>query len=407
MSAVMDRFLKYVVIDTTSDPASESFPSVPETELHFADMLAEELKAIGVSDVSRDEYGYVFGTIPSTIESYEGPVVGFLAHMDTSFDAPGKDIHPRVIECYDGSDIELGNGLVLRPDDFGSLKKNIGKKLIVTDGSTLLGGDDKAGVAEIMTAAEYLIAHPEIPHGPIKVGFTPDEEIGRGVDYFDVKRFGADYAYTMDGGELGELEYETFNAAAGIVEIFGTSIHPGSAKGKMVSALQLGIEFQGMLPVFERPEHTEGREGFTHLHGFNGNADHARLDYIIRDHDRAKFEKKKDFMLEIGRFMNLKYGEGTVKVTVEDSYYNMGEVISKYPFLLDNARDVYKDLGIEPITVPVRGGTDGSRLSFMGLPCPNLGTGDYNCHGRYEYVCVDKMEMAVKVIIDLCQRFAH
>ncbi|MBQ7059471.1 MAG: peptidase T [Firmicutes bacterium] len=407
MSAVMDRFLKYVVIDTTSDPASETFPSVPETELPFADMLAEELKAIGVSDVSRDEYGYVFGTIPSTIESYEGPVIGFLAHMDTSFDAPGKDVHPRVIECYDGSDIDLGNGLVLRPDDFGSLKKNIGKKLIVTDGSTLLGGDDKAGVAEIMTAAEYLIAHPEIPHGPIKVGFTPDEEIGRGVDYFDVKRFGADYAYTMDGGELGELEYETFNAAAGIVEIFGTSIHPGSAKGKMVSALQLGIEFQGMLPVFERPEHTEGREGFTHLHGFNGNADHARLDYIIRDHDRAKFEKKKDFMLEIGRFMNLKYGEGTVKVTVEDSYYNMGEVISKYPFLLDNAKDVYKDLGIEPITVPVRGGTDGSRLSFMGLPCPNLGTGDYNCHGRYEYVCVDKMEMAVKVIIGLCQRFAR
>ncbi|MBQ1368016.1 MAG: peptidase T [Firmicutes bacterium] len=407
MSAVMDRFLKYVVIDTTSNPSSETFPSVPETELPFADMLAEELRQIGVSDVSRDEYGYVFGTIPSTIENYDGPVIGFLAHMDTSFDAPGKDVRPRIIENYDGGDIELGNGLILRPDDFESLKKNIGRKLIVTDGSTLLGGDDKAGVAEIMTAAEYLLEHPEIPHGPIKVGFTPDEEIGRGVDYFDVKRFGADYAYTMDGGELGELEYETFNAAAGIVEIFGTSIHPGAAKGKMVSAVQLGIEFQGMLPVFERPEHTEGREGFTHLHGFTGTADRARLDYIIRDHDRAKFEKKKAFLQEVGRFLNTKYGEGTVKVTVEDSYYNMGEVISQYPFLLDYARDVYKDLGIEAITVPVRGGTDGSRLSFMGLPCPNLGTGDYNCHGRYEYVCVDKMEMAVKVIVGLCERFAR
>ena len=406
MSSVLERFLKYVVVDTTSNPESETFPSVPETEIPFADMLAGELTSIGVQNVTRDENGYVYGTIPSTIENYQGPVVGFIAHMDTASDAPGKNVHPRVIDCYDGSDIELGNGLVLRPADFESLKGNIGKKLVVTDGTTLLGGDDKAGVAEIMTAAEYLISHPEIPHGPIQVGFTPDEEIGRGVDFFDVKRFGADYAYTMDGGELGELEYENFNAASGLVEINGISIHPGSAKGKMVSAALVGMEFQSLLPVFERPEHTESREGFTHLISFEGTVDRAKLQYIIRDHDYALFEKKKQFLQDIGAFMNQKYGEGTVKVTVTDSYFNMRKQIEPYPFLLENVQEVYKELDIEPIIVPIRGGTDGARLSFMGLPCPNLGTGDYNCHGRFEYACVDKMETAVQVIVRLCQRFA-
>ena len=405
MSNVMDRFLSYVVVDTTSDPESVTFPS-SASEIPFADRLEEELKALGVVDVVRDENGYVYGTIPSTIPDYTGPVVGFIAHMDTASDAPGADIKPRVIEGYDGSDIELGNGLWLRPDQFESLKGNIGKTLIVTDGSTLLGGDDKAGVAEIMTATEYLLAHPELPHGPIKVGFTPDEEIGRGVDFFDVKRFGADYAYTMDGGELGELEYENFNAASGLVEINGTSIHPGSAKGKMVSAALIGMELQSLLPVFERPEHTEGREGFTHLISFEGTVDRARLQYIIRDHDRALFEKKKAFLQEIGLFLNKKYGDGTVKVTVTDSYYNMKEQVEPYPFLLDYVKEVYQELDIKPIIQPIRGGTDGSRLSYMGLPCPNLGTGDYNCHGRYESVCVDKMEKAVEVIVRLAQRFA-
>ncbi|MBO6159411.1 MAG: peptidase T [Firmicutes bacterium] len=406
MSNVMDRFLKYVVVDTTSNPESETFPSVPETEIPFADALADELKEIGVQNVTRDENGYVYGTIPSTIEGYQGPVVGFIAHMDTASDAPGAGISPRVIDSYDGSDIELGNGLVLRPADFESLKGNVGGKLIVTDGNTLLGGDDKAGVAEIMTAAEYLIQHPEIQHGPIRIGFTPDEEIGRGVDYFDVARFGADYAYTMDGGELGELEYENFNAASGLVEINGISIHPGSAKGKMLSAALVGMEFQSLLPVFERPEHTECREGFTHLISFEGTVDRARLQYIIRDHDKALFEKKKAFLQQIGDFLNKKYGEGTVKVTVADSYYNMKEQVEPYPFLLENVKEVYKELDIEPIIQPIRGGTDGARLSFMGLPCPNLGTGDYNCHGRFEYVCVDKMEKAVMVIVKLCERFA-
>lgn len=402
MSSVKERFLRYVQVETTSCEANECCPSTPGQKV-LGEMLVKEMQAMGVSEARMDEHGYVYGFIPAKGKT-DAPVIGLIAHMDTSDAVPGKTV-PQVIENYDGGVIRLKNGVEI--SGFSFLESLKGQDLIVTSGDSVLGADDKAGVAEIMTLCEKMLAPDAPDHGKICVAFTPDEEIGRGVDYFDVKRFGADYAYTMDGGELGELEYETFNAAAGIVEIFGTSIHPGSAKGKMVSALQLGIEFQGMLPVFERPEHTEGREGFTHLHGFNGNADHARLDYIIRDHDRAKFEKKKDFMLEIGRFMNLKYGEGTVKVTVEDSYYNMGEVISKYPFLLDNAKDVYKDLGIEPITVPVRGGTDGSRLSFMGLPCPNLGTGDYNCHGRYEYVCVDKMEMAVKVIIGLCQRFAR
>ena len=408
MSSVMDRFLRYVVIDTTSDASSDTFPSVPDKELPFADMLTRELIEIGISDAVRDEYGYVFGTIPSTIENYQGPVIGFLAHMDTASDAPCANIHPRVIECYDGKDIPLGDGtLVLRPSDFDSLTRNIGKKLIVTDGTTLLGGDDKAGVAEIMTAAEYLLAHPEIPHGPIRIGFTPDEEIGSGVDYFDVARFGADYAYTMDGGEIGELEFETFNAAAGLVEINGLSIHPGSAKGKMRSAALIGMELQAMLPVFERPEHTEGYEGFTHLISFEGTVDRAKLTYIIRDHDKDLFEKKKAFLKKIGDFLNAKYGEGTVKVTVEDSYYNMREKIEPYAFLLDYPKEVMAEMGIKPLIAPVRGGTDGSRLSFMGLPCPNLGTGDYNCHGRFEYVCVDKMEQAVELIVKLAARFAR
>lgn len=403
---VLERFLRYVVIDTTSDPESATFPSTAEKQHFFADQLTLELREMGLADAQKDEFGYVFATIPSTIENYQGPVLGFIAHMDTAPDAPGDGIKPRVIDAYDGGDIPLGNGLVLSPAQFESLKGNIGKRLVVTDGSTLLGGDDKAGLAEIVTAAQYLLSHPEIPHGPIRIGFTPDEEVGQGVDHFDVARFGADYAYTMDGGELGELEYENFNAANAAVLIAGTSIHPGSAKGKMISAITVGMELISLLPTFEKPEYTEGREGFTHPTNFNGSVDQVKIHFIIRDHDKALFEKKKAFLHQAADFLNQKYGENTVTVELEDSYYNMKEKVAPYPFLLDYVKEVYAELGIEPIIVPIRGGTDGARLSFMGLPCPNLGTGDYNCHGRYEYVCVDKMEQAVEVIVRLARKFA-
>ena len=403
---VLERFLNYVVIETTSDPYAESFPST-KSQLDFGHTLMEEMKELGLTDVTQDEYGYVFGTIPSTVPDYKGKILGLIAHMDTAPAASGKNIKPRVIKNYDGAEIVLNaeKKIVMKPEDFPSLKQYEGQDLVVTDGLTLLGGDDKAGVAEIMTAAEYLINHPEIPHGPIRVGFTPDEEVGQGADYFDVKKFGADFAYTVDGGECGELEYENFNAASVFVDFTGLSIHPGSAKNKMINALLLAMEFQGMMPEAQKPEHTEGREGFIHLESLEGSVEHASSEYIVRDHDFDLFKKKKEYMQRAADYMNVKYGEGTVSLRMEDSYYNMRQQIEPHYFLIENVLKVYEKLDIEPKIQPIRGGTDGSRLSFMGLPCPNLGTGGHNFHGHFEYVCVQSMEKCVQVLIELVKTF--
>lgn len=403
---VLERFLNYVVVETTSDPYAESFPST-KSQLDFGHTLMEEMKKLGLTDVTQDEYGYVFGTIPSTVPDYKGKILGLIAHMDTAPAASGKNIKPRVIKNYDGAEIVLNaeKKIVMTPEDFPSLKQYVGQDLVVTDGLTLLGGDDKAGVAEIMTAAESLIGHPEIPHGPIRVGFTPDEEVGKGADFFDVKKFGADFAYTVDGGECGELEYENFNAASAFVDFTGLSIHPGSAKNKMVNALLLAMEFQGMMPEAQKPEHTEGREGFIHLDVMEGSVEHASCEYIVRDHDFDLFKEKKEYMQRVADYMNGKYGEGTVSLRMEDSYYNMKQQIEPHYFLIENVLKVYEKLDIEPKIQPIRGGTDGSRLSFMGLPCPNLGTGGHNFHGHFEYVCVQSMEKCAEVLIELVKTF--
>ncbi len=399
---VTERFLKYIAVDTTSDPSSDTFPSTRSQEA-FAKALAEEMKETGLENVTVDSYGYVFGTIPSTIEDYQGKILGFIAHMDTSCAESGKNIRPRIIENYDGKDIVLNEEkqIVMSPRDFSNLTQYQGQDLIVTDGTTLLGGDDKAGIAEILTAAQYLLAHPEIPHGPVRVGFTPDEEIGQGTDHFDVEKFGADFAYTMDGGECGELEYENFNAAEAVADFHGVSIHPGSAKGKMINALRLAMEFESLMPSAQRPECTESREGFIHLDALQGSVDHARSEYIIRDHDMSLFQEKKKHMEDMSRIMNIKYGYEAVSLKIEDSYFNMKEKIEPHKFLIDNVLKVYEKLGIRPQIQPIRGGTDGAQLSFKGLPCPNLGTGDHNCHGHFEFVCIQAMEKSVEVIVEL------
>ena len=399
---VTERFLKYIAVDTTSDPSSDTFPSTRSQEA-FAKALAEEMKETGLENVTVDSYGYVFGTIPSTIEDYQGKILGFIAHMDTSCAESGKNIRPRIIKNYDGKDIVLNEEkqIVMSPRDFSNLTQYQGQDLIVTDGTTLLGGDDKAGIAEILTAAQYLLAHPEIPHGPVRVGFTPDEEIGQGTDHFDVEKFGADFAYTMDGGECGELEYENFNAAEAVADFHGVSIHPGSAKGKMINALRLTMEFESLMPSAQRPECTEGREGFIHLDALQGSVDHARSEYIIRDHDMSLFREKKKHMEDMARTMNTKYGYEAVSLKIEDSYFNMKEKIEPHKFLIDNVLKVYEKLGIRPQIQPIRGGTDGAQLSFKGLPCPNLGTGDHNCHGHFEFVCIQAMEKSVEVIVEL------
>ena len=399
---VTERFLKYIAVDTTSDPSSDTFPSTRSQEA-FAKALAEEMKETGLENVTVDSYGYVFGTIPSTIEDYQGKILGFIAHMDTSCAESGKNIRPRIIKNYDGKDIVLNEEkqIVMSPRDFSNLTQYQGQDLIVTDGTTLLGGDDKAGIAEILTAAQYLLAHPEIPHGPVRVGFTPDEEIGQGTDHFDVEKFGADFAYTMDGGECGELEYENFNAAEAVADFHGVSIHPGSAKGKMINALRLAMEFVSLMPSAQRPECTESREGFIHLDALQGSVDHARSEYIIRDHDMSLFQEKKKHMEDMSRIMNIKYGYEAVSLKIEDSYFNMKEKIEPHKFLIDNVLKVYEKLGIRPQIQPIRGGTDGAQLSFKGLPCPNLGTGDHNCHGHFEFVCIQAMEKSVEVIVEL------
>lgn len=404
---VQERFLKYISVDTTSDPSSDTFPSTG-SQLDFAALLVEEMKEMGLQDVSCDENGYVFGTLPATITDYHGPVLGFIAHMDTAPASSGANIRPRTIENYDGKDILLNEEthMIMSPADFENLRQYQGQDLIVTDGTTLLGGDDKAGLAEILTAAEFLLAHPEIPHGTIRIGFTPDEEIGQGADRFDVERFGADFAYTMDGGECGELEYENFNAASAMVEITGLSIHPGSAKNKMKNALSIAMEFENLMPSAQKPEHTECREGFIHLDSMNGSVEHASMEYIIRDHDKTLFQQKKEVMEHAAAYLNQKYGDGTIDLQIEDSYFNMREKIEPHMHLIDSVLSVYEKLDIQPKVVPIRGGTDGARLSYMGLPCPNLGTGDHNCHGHYEFVCIQSMEKCVQVIVELCRLYA-
>ena len=405
MEKILDRFLRYVSVDTQSNEDSETQPSAAK-EWDLLKMLRDELAALGV-EVTLDEYGYVMASLPSNVG--EGvPAVGFIAHVDTAPDASGKDVKPQIIEKYDGGAIDLKGvpGLQLRPEEFPELQHYVGETLITTDGTTLLGADDKAGIAEIMTAVQYMVEHPEFKHGPVKIGFTPDEEIGRGVVKFDVKRFGADYAYTMDGGEIGELEFENFNAASARVHIQGRNVHPGSAKGKMKNAILIGQEFNSLLPVDQRPEYTEGYEGFFHLISFKGAVEEADFAYIIRDHDRAKFEAKKELIGKVAAFMNAKYGEGTVQLEVKDSYYNMRAQVEPHYHIIDKAVKAMEMAGVKPKIQPIRGGTDGANLSFKGLPCPNIFAGGLNFHGKMEYVPLKSMEKASEVILNLISLFS-
>lgn len=405
MSDVTERFLRYVSVDTQSMDDQEAYPST-EKQKKLAAMLRDELINMGASEVEMDAYSYVTATIPATDEK-TAPVLGFIAHMDTSPACSGTDVKPQIHKAYDGGDILLNEtgGLALKASEFPELKKDIGNDVITTDGTTLLGADDKAGVAEIMTMAEHLLAHPEIPHGTIRIAFTPDEEVGRGTDFFDVGKFGADVAYTVDGGELGELEYENFNAATAKVRIHGISIHTGSAKGKMVNALHIGMEFHDMLPVFENPAFTEGYEGFFHLDSMSGSVELADMKYLIRDHDMEKFGQKKETMQEIAVYLNRKYGEGTVELDIQDSYFNMREKIEPHHYLVDIATEAMTEIGIEPVVRPIRGGTDGARLSYKGLPCPNLCTGGHNFHGRFEYISVQSMERVVELLLKIVDKF--
>lgn len=411
MKSVLERFLSYVKVDTESKDDQAMVPST-EKQRNLAKIIIEELKEMGASNVRLAEHCYVYATIPSTMPAdakKEMPVLGFIAHLDTSPAISGKDVNPRVVKAYDGKDIILNKekDIVLSPEQFPALKENIGEDLIVTDGTTLLGADDKAGVAEIMTMAEYLLTHKEIPHGTIQIAFTPDEEVGRGVDFFDVEGFGANFGYTIDGGVLGEIEYENFNAAGAKVQIHGTSIHPGSAKGKMINAILLGMELQNMLPAFDNPAYTENYEGFFHLDCFEGSVEHASMTYIIRDHDRTKFEEKKAYFKRACDYLNQKYGEGTIIVDIKDSYYNMKEMVEPHMHLIENAKKAMEDLGVIPKIQPIRGGTDGARLSFMGLPCPNLCTGGANFHGKYEYVSVQSMEKTVEIILGIIKLYSE
>lgn len=401
-----ERFLKYVAVNTQSDENSETFPSTAG-QWDLLNMLVEEMKLLGLEDVSIDKYGYAMGTIPATPGKESAPVIGFLAHVDTSPDMSGKDVRPRVIENYDGGDIMLNPSLTMTVADFPELTRFVGHTLIHTDGTTLLGADDKAGVAEIMTAAEYLLSHPEIEHGKIRIGFTPDEEIGRGVDFFDVKAFGADFAYTMDGSAEGELEYENFNAASAKIAIQGRNVHPGYAKGKMINALEVACELNSMIPATERPQYTQEYEGFYHLVGLSGSVEAANISYIIRDHDSELFEAKKIWMWDVVGMLNKKYGGNVLTLTLKDQYYNMRKMVEPHPQVIENAKQAMLDADVTPTVRPIRGGTDGARLSFMGLPCPNIFAGGMNFHGKFEYCSLNTMEKAVQVIINLAKRWAE
>lgn len=398
-----DRFLRYVSYDTQSDPRSETYPSTAK-QLRLLNVLLEEMIQIGVSDVDIDPNGYVTGTIPASQGMEHLPTIGFLAHVDTSPDMSGKDVKPQIVESYNGESINLGSsGLKLCPSEFPELKHYIGHTLITTDGTTLLGADNKAGVAEIMSAAEWLIKHPEVKRRKIRIGFTPDEEIGRGVDFFSVESFGAEFAYTVDGGFEGELEYENFNAASAKISINGRNIHPGYAKDKMINALDIGCELNSLLPTNQRPQYTEGYDGFYHLVGMSGVVEGAELEYIVRDHSRSKFEDKKNFMESVVTLLNRKYGDGVVNLAMKDQYYNMKEMVEPYPYIIELAHNAIIKAGVTPIIRPIRGGTDGSRLSYMGLPCPNLFTGGMNFHGKYEYCSLTTMQKSVEVIINIAK----
>ncbi len=394
-----ERLIRYTAFPTGSDENAKGCPST-QAQMTFAQALAQEMKSLGLSQVRVDKNGYCFGMIEANIPDWAGKTIGFIAHMDVVSEVPFTDIRPRIVK-YDGGTVELESGDRLSPEEFPFLEKYKGETLIVTGGDTLLGADDKAGIADILTFAEYLKDHPDVKHGRIAIGFTPDEEIGRGADMFDIKAFGADYAYTVDGGAFGEVEYETFNAASARVTFTGVSIHPGSAKGQMVNASLVAMEFARMLPAWERPEHTEGYEGFYHLTDMSGSEEAAVLRYILRDHDRTKLEEKKAVMLAARDWLNRRYGEGTVTVELKDSYRNMKEIVEQYPGVMERAEKAFRENGVEPVIQPIRGGTDGAQLSFRGLPCPNLSTGGYNFHGRKELIPVPAMEKMVDVLVSL------
>ena len=406
MEKILDRFLRYVAIDTQSDEESSSQPSTAK-QWDLLNLLADELRAMGVK-AETEEHGYVYAKIPGN-NGKDTPTIGFMAHVDTAPDASGKDVKPQIIDCYDGGDIPLKGvpDLFLKPSEFPELLHFKGETLITTDGTTLLGADDKAGVAEIMDAVQYIVTHPDFKHGPIAVAFTRDEEIGCGVDSFDVKRFGADFGYTMDGGEIGELEYENFNAASAKIHIQGRNVHPGSAKDKMKNAIHIATELNDLLPKLARPEYTEGYEGFFHLISFKGAVEEADIAYIIRDHDRAKFEARKEMMEKAAAFIDAKYGEGTVRLELKDQYYNMREMVEPHMHIVDTAVKAMELAGIKPRIQPIRGGTDGARLSFMGLPCPNIFAGGLNFHGKMEYVPLRSMEKAAEVILNILRLYAE
>lgn len=404
---LIDRFTRYVTVDTESDPESKTTPSSAK-QWDLANALADELRRIGMEEVDIDHNAYIMATLPSNVD-HDVPVIGFIAHFDTSPDFTGANVKPKVVENYDGGDIVLNEAenIILSPSEFEDLLLYKGKTLITTDGTTLLGADDKAGIAEIVSAMEYLIQHPEIPHGKIRVGFTPDEEIGRGAHKFDVEKFGADWAYTMDGSQMGELEYENFNAAGAVVKVKGKIVHPGYAKGKMINSMYIAMDFINSLPRLETPEHTEDRQGFFHLYSINGEVDGTKLQYIIRDHDRAQFEARKEMMQKLAKDLNDKYERECISVEIKDQYYNMREKIEPVMHIVDVARKAMEQAGIEPIVKPIRGGTDGSQLSYMGLPCPNIFAGGHNFHGRYEYVPVESMQKAIEVIVNVARLVAE
>ncbi len=407
MEKLVERFLNYVKIDTESDPNSDTCPSTKK-QFNLAKVLVDELTEMGLKDVSLDDNGYIMAVLPSNIEK-KAPVIGFIAHMDTSPDTTGKNVNPQIVKNYDGGDIVLNKNknIVLSPKDFPELEIYEGEDIITTDGTTLLGADDKAGVAEIMTAMEYLTSNPDIKHGTIKVGFTPDEEIGRGADEFDVEKFDADFAYTIDGGQVGEIEYENFNAALAKVTINGRNVHPGTAKNKMVNSITIAMQLNSMLPKNEVPEYTEGYEGFFHLNKIKGNVNQTNLEYIIRDHDKDKFEDKKKTMERIAKFINDSIEGCIIELDIKDQYYNMTEKIEPVMHIVETAQKAIKEIGIEPITMPIRGGTDGARLSYMGLPCPNIFAGGHNFHGRYEYVPIGSMKKAVETILKIIELYAQ
>jgi tripeptide aminopeptidase len=406
LNKILERFTRYIKIDTQSDDNSTTCPSTAK-QLDLAKLLFDELNALGLKDVSLDENGYLMATLPANMDK-KIPIIGFISHMDTSPDMSGENVNPQIVKNYDGGEIILNNekNIVLYPKIFPELKEYKGQTLITTDGTTLLGADDKAGITEIMTAVEYLVNNPEIKHGTIKIGFTPDEEIGRGVDKFDVEKFGADFAYTVDGGALGELEYENFNAAEAKLTIQGRNVHPGYAKDKMINAMLVGMELNSILPVNQRPEFTQGYDGFFHLIKFDGTVENGFMKYIIRDHDKTKFEQKKELMINAVYYINKKYGEDIIKLELKDQYFNMREKVEPVIHIVETAKKAMEQVGVEPLVIPIRGGTDGSRLSYMGLPCPNLFAGGINFHGKFEYVSLETMGKAVEVILKIIELYS-